>query len=107
MGYLLGFGVKSLEIALHDQGKKRGFKAGSRYRLCIGNAPATAKRFRTGFKCFIHRPATVEVSYNYRFSFLTASKIQRNVTRGGMMDKTNVYEAALMALWHTTFIWIL
>jgi len=27
--------------------------------------------------------------------------------KGGMTDKTNVYEAALRALWHAIFIWIL
>ena len=43
----------------------------------------------------------------YEFLILIARKIKFKVYEGGMIDKTDMYEAAVRASWHDIFIWVL
>jgi hypothetical protein len=42
----------------------------------------------------------------YRFLFLLATRFQIDIYRGGIIDKTNMYEAALRTGWHDSPLWV-
>ena len=57
-------------------------------------------------KCFIHCPAA-----KLQCDLFRMQPIERighsEVIAGGIMDKTDLYEAAMMPIWHIIAIWVL